>query len=689
MIVPSPKVTKKLDSLTIFNKLALIKKHFEMRKTIFAALIALICVTAAASPKPYTLSSPDGSVSAQIACGGGLTYTLSYLGEEIVSPSAISMKLSDGTVFASSRVLSAKRGSGDQMIETPIYRKARVRDRYNSLTLRFKECSVEFRAYDEGLAWRFVSEKRAPFNVVSELEEFNFTGDFKAWVPYNNSDKTEGEAQFNCSFEAFYTQAVLSGWEKGRYAHLPMMVEGPGNSRFCIAESDVLDYPGMELTGAGSHGLKAIFAPFPTAFRRGGSHKLHYYVTESADYIAECDGSPRSFPWRVICTAEDDAAMADNDMVYCLASPADPSEDFSWVKPGKSAWDWWCDKSLSGVDFKAGMNNEYYKYYIDFAAEYGLEYVLVDAGWFDEEGADMLKVIPSLDMPELCRYANSKGVGMVLWTGYPALLNDMEKIFAYYSGIGVKGFKIDYQDRDDQIVERYLEECGRLAAKYRLVLDFHGIHKPTGLQRKYPNILNYEGIKGMENAKWAGNGTELVDYEVQAPFIRFVSGFAEYTQGAMVNRSKKNWKACYSQPASPGTRCRQMAEYVVFDSPYSMLCDSPSYYIAEPEYTKALVRIPTVWDETKVLCGETGRYIAMARRKGNVWYVAAMTDWSARELNLDLSFISTGPMKAEIYSDGVNADKVASDYKRELKTISPILKAPMAPGGAFVARIEL
>ena len=662
-----------------------------MKRTSFAILAAMLIATfaVAAAPKSFSLSSPDGALCATVTSDSGLSYTLSYLGEEVISPSAIAMTLSDGTVLASSKVLSVKKGSGDQLIDTPIYRKAQVRDHYNSLTIRFKDCRVEFRAYDSGLAWRFISGARAPFKVVSELEEFNFADDFKAWVPYNNSSKTEGEEQFNCSFEALYTQNELSGWQKGRYAHLPLMVEGKGESRFCIAESDVLDYPGMELTGAGSHGLKAVFAPFPTAFRRGGSHKLHYYVTESAGYIAECDGSERSFPWRVVCAARDDAAMADNDIVYCLASPADPTEDFSWVKPGKSAWDWWCDKALGGVDFKAGMNNDYYKYYIDFAAEFGLEYVLIDAGWFDEENADMLKVIPALDIAELCRYAGSKGVGMVLWTAYPAVMNDMDKIFAYYSGIGVKGFKIDYQDRDDQIVERYLEECGRVAAKYHLVLDFHGIHKPTGLQRKYPNILNYEGIKGMENAKWAADGTELVNYEVQAPFIRFVSGFAEYTQGAMINKSKKNWKPCYSQPESPGTRCRQMAEYVIFDSPYSMLCDSPTYYIAEPEYTKALVRIPTVWDETKVLCGHTGKYIAMARRKGNVWYVAGMTDWNARELELDLSFISSSPMKAEIYSDGINADKVASDYKCEVKTISPGFKAAMAPGGAFVARIEL
>ena len=653
-------------------------------------LMALwVTVSVSAAPKSYTLNSPDGSLTARIDSDGSLTYSLEYLGDTIIAPSAISMTLSDGTVFASSRVLGVKKGAGDEIVSTPIYRKAQVRDHYNSLTIRFKECNIEFRAYDSGLAWRFISAARAPFKVVSELEEFNFTGDCKVWAPYNNSDKEEGNDQFNCSFESFYTQTPLSGWKKGRYAHLPLMVEGNGEARFCIAESDVLDYPCMELTGAGSQSLKAVFAPFPTAFRRGGSHQLHYYVTETADYIAECDGSARSFPWRVVCASRDDAGMADNDIVYCLASPADPDADFSWVKPGKSAWDWWCAKSLKGVDFKSGMNNEYYRYYIDFAAEYGLEYVLMDAGWFDEDGPDMLKVIPSLDIAGLCRYAESKGVGMVLWTGYPALLKDMDRIFAYYSRIGVKGFKIDYQDRDDQIVERYLEECARTAAKYHLVLDFHGIHKPTGLQRKYPNILNYEGIKGMENYKWADNGTDLVDYEVQAPFIRFVSGFAEYTQGAMINKVKDNWTACYSEPSSAGTRCRQMAEYVIFDSPYSMLCDSPSYYIAEPEFTKAIVRIPNVWDETKVISGRTGKYIAMARRKGNVWYVAAMTDWNARDLELDLSFISEKPMKAELYMDGINADTVASDYRREVRAIGPGFKAAMAPGGAFVARIEL
>ena len=660
-----------------------------MKKTILASLALCAALSAFSAPKSYTVTSPDGALTAQISAEGGLKYSLDYLGERIIEPSSISMTLSDGTVFASSKILGVRKGSGDSTADTPLYRKAQVTDRYNSLTVRFKECSVEFRAYDEGFAWRFLGNERSPFKVVSELEEFNFAKDGDAWIPYNNSDASEGPGQFNCSFEAFYTRSLLSGWQPGRYAHLPMMVSGPGQTKICIAESDVLDYPGMELTGAAGPSLKAVFAPFPTAFQRGGPHTLHYYVTEAADYIAECDGAARSFPWRVICVAEDDAAMADNDMVYRLASPADPDEDFSWVRPGKAAWDWWCGYFVSGVGFKKGMNNDYYKYYIDFAAEYGLEYVLIDAGWFDEKTPDMLKVIPSLDMPELCRYAESKGVMLFLWTGYPALLDNMEEIFAHYSAMGIKGFKIDYQDRDDQIVERFLEECGRTAAKYHLALDFHGIHKPTGLQRRFPNILNYEGIKGMENVKWASNGADLVDYEVQAPFIRFVSGFAEYTQGAMRNKIKKNWNVCYSEPEAPGTRCRQMAEYVIFDSPFSMLCDSPVYYKAEPGFTRALAAIPNVWDETKVLCGRTGEYIAMARRKGSVWYVAGMTNWDARELTLDLSFISASPVRAELYLDGVNADTAATDWRREVKTIGPEFKVSMAPGGAFTARIEL
>ena len=387
--------------------------------------------------------------------------------------------------------------------------------------------------------------------------------------------------------------------------------------------------------------------------------------------------------------SSNDADLAVNDMVWKLGKPADPSQDFSWVRPGKVAWDWWNAWNLYGVDFRAGINNDTYKYYIDFAQKHGIEYVILDEGWAVNLKADLMQIIPEIDLPMLCEYAKAHNVGLILWAGYYAFDRDMENVCKHYSEMGIKGFKVDFMDRDDQYMVDFFRRSAETAAKYGLLIDFHGAFKPVGLNRTYPNVINYEGVFGLEQMKWSKPTVDQVTYDVTVPFIRMAAGPMDYTQGAMRNAIQKNYHPVNSEAMSQGTRCHQLAEYVVFDSPLNMLCDSPSNYMAEPECTKYIADCPTVWDESVAVNGVLGRFITLARRSGDVWYVGSLNDWKARDLTLDLGFLGEGDWTMGIFRDGINADRAARDYKRELVSVPADrkVKIHMAPGGGWTARI--
>ena len=364
--------------------------------------------------------------------------------------------------------------------------------------------------------------------------------------------------------------------------------------------------------------------------------------------------------------------------------------DISWIKPGKVAWDWWNNWNIWGVDFKAGINNETYKYYIDFAAEKGIEYVILDEGWAVNGKADLFQVVPEIDLPMLVKYAESKGVGIVLWAGYAAMDKDMERVCQHYSEMGVKGFKVDFMDRDDQIVVNFYERMAATAAKYHLFIDFHGAYKPTGLSRTYPNILNYEGVFGLEQCKWIKSDVDMMQYDVTIPFIRMLAGPMDYTPGAMRNASKNCYSPNWSEPMSQGTRCHQLAEYIVFDAPFAMLCDAPTAYRQEPECTELIASIPTVWDETLMLGGQIGQYVVTAKRKGSVLYIGALTNWNKRSFELDLtkSGITSGTIT--MFVDGPNAHRKGVDYqKKEIPVPADgKLTLELAPGGGAVVIIR-
>ncbi|MBK5719997.1 glycoside hydrolase family 97 protein [Dysgonomonas sp. Marseille-P4677] len=671
-----------------------------MKNNAFLLLLVgfLLCQVDILAQKQLTLKSPDNKIEVNITIGEYIEYSISHQGDLMLDRSAISMTLSNGLSYGiNAKLEKTLTKTINQTIDAIIYKKTKVKDNYNELSLKFKgDYSIIFRAYNDGVAYRFVSMSKKPFEVLNEQADFNFSGDAKAFIPYvrdNQSKRAKTgyqnittEMQFYNSFENIYEHSFLSQWTKGRLAFSPLVIEASNGKKICLTEADLINYPGMYLYNkTGGNTLSGVFAPYPNEIKQGGHNMLQGEVQSRESYIAKFDGATE-FPWRAIIISSKDFELANNDMVYKLAAPA--QGDYSWVKPGKVAWDWWNNWNLYGVDFKTGVNTETYKYYIDFASKFGVEYVILDEGWAVNLKADLLQVVPEINLKDLVDYANKKNVGLILWAGYWALNRDIEGICKHYSEMGIKGFKVDFMDRDDQPMVDFHHRGAQIAAKYKMLIDYHGTYKPTGLQRTYPNVINFEGVFGLEQMKWDAD-VDQVTYDVTIPFIRQVAGPFDYTQGAMRNAIRSNYRSVYTEAMSQGTRCRQLAQYVIFESPLNMLCDSPSNYMEEKECTEYIASVPTVWDNTVSINGEIGKYITIARQKGDIWYVGSMTNWDPRSLELDLSFLGEGKFKGEVFKDGVNADKVARDYKTEVIGISDSRKLPisMAPGGGYVIKI--
>ncbi|MBC8988010.1 glycoside hydrolase family 97 protein [Pedobacter sp. N36a] len=668
-----------------------ITKETHWRAMLFSVLAMSVSLSNA--QEKFELKSPSGLNHVSVALGTKLSWTL-YNGEErMLEPSSISLDLGNGRVWGHDpKLRKVSRTSHKDLIHPPVYRKKVIKDEYNELTLDFKDYySVVFRAYDDGVAYRFVSNEKKPFVIISEEASFNIGNDSKAYIATPKGRLNNGvEDPFYSSFQNTYNHIRISEWNDGKPGMLPLLLDRENGKKICITEADLIDYPGMYLTkNTVAGGLSGLFAPYPKHVVTEVKG-LKGVVKSRENYIAKIAGQ-RAFPWRVAIVSSKDQQLLDNDMVYKLATPAKFS-DFSWIKPGKVAWDWWNNWNVYNVDFNSGVNNETYKYYIDFAAKNKIEYVILDEGWSVEGKADLFQVVPQINLPDLISYAQKGNVGIILWAGYKAFDKDMDAICKHYASMGVKGFKIDFMDRDDQQMIDFNYRAAEAGAKHRLLIDLHGTSKPTGLQRTFPNTINFEGVHGLEEMKWAKPELDQVKYDVTMPFIRMVAGPVDYTQGAMRNANKDNFRTVYTEPMSQGTRCRQLAEYVVFESPLNMLCDAPSNYIKEPECTKFIAAIPTVWDEVIPLDSKIGEYVAIARRKGDTWYVGALTDWTARDIVLDLSFLEAGSYEAEIFKDGINVDKVAEDYKREVKKVlvteSKVYNAHLASGGGFIMKLK-
>ena len=640
-----------------------------------------------AAPKSYELSSPDGTVRTVVTVGEDVNYSVWKNSDRLLNPSVISMDLMDGSSYdASVKLQKVERSTVDNTLDALFYKKDKVRENYNELKLRFRTYDLIFRAYDAGVAYRFVSKSKAPFKVKGEIAEFSFPEDWNAYVPYVRARAKGFENQFWNSFENRYENLPMSSWDTERLAFLPLMVQSPQGYKINIMESDLTDYPGMYLYNSdGDSTLEAVFPRYPKDVEQGGHNMLQGVVKSREEYIAEYDGAT-AFPWRIVNISTEDKEMLDNDLVWLLGAPADPSADWSWVKPGKVAWDWWNDWNLTGVDFKAGVNNATYEYYIDFASRNGIEYVILDHGWAVNLEADLFKVVPEIDLEKLVAYAAERNVGLVLWAGYWAFDKDMEKICEHYAKMGIKGWKVDFMDRDDQVVVDFYTRAAATAAKYRQFVDFHGGYEPSGLNRTYPNVLNYEGVFGLEQMKWSKPEVDMITYDVTFPYIRMAAGPVDYTQGAMLNAGRK-YVPNRSEPMSQGTRCHQLGMYVTYESPFNMLCDTPIHYEREKECTDFIASVPTVWDETVALDGKVGEYVIVARRSGDVWYIGGLTNWDARDVELDLNALGAGGWNVEMFADGVNVEKNAKDYKVVRTQNTDKLKVRMASGGGFAARL--
>lgn len=627
----------------------------------------------------FEVGSPDGDIVVDVRLGDEISYVVSFRGRQFLNESALSLTIGGKGKLGEKPVLKkSSRRSVDNIIRPVVRQKsAEVKDRYNELTLHFERgYQVVFRVYNDGVAYRFKTDfKEDELKVKSEQVELNFAGNYQVYFPEEESFMTHQER--------IYKHIRLDSISSKQFSSIPALVEVPGGPRVLVTESDLQDYPGMYLQGTGATSLTGIFPAVAT--KEVLKSDRDYYVTERADYLAETSGQ-RSYPWRVLGIAADDAGLIKNQMVYKLGEPL-KIEDPSWIDPGKVSWDWWNANNVYDVDFRAGINTETYKHYIDFASQMGLDYIILDEGWYELK--DLLQVSENMDIPELVAYGKKKDVDIILWVVWKTLEDQWEQAFDQFSKWGVKGLKIDFMQRDDQWMVNWYWKVAEEAARRKLLVNFHGSYKPAGLRRTYPNVITREGVKGLENNKWGDKITP--EHNVTLPFIRMAAGPMDYTPGAMINAQPKNFKPIYNRPMSQGTRAHQLAMYVIYESPLQMLADSPTHYLNQKQDIRDfLSEVPVTWDETRVLEASIGDYVIVARRKGDRWYLGAMSDEKERSFTLDLPFLGSGNFTADIYRDGINADRYASDYafvEREFSADEEFT-IELAPGGGWVAIIE-
>lgn len=666
-------------------------------------MLALVCglpITA----KVYTIQSLLGDLVVNVHVDKSITWAVAKGKTQVLQPSVISLQTDKQTFGVNPKVRKASVTNW----------KNDDNGGYQRLLLSCNGYDVEFRVFMNAAAYRIIPKKTIN-KVLNETSEYRFAGDYQAFVPYVNDNR--GGERWCYSFESYYDEAPLSKMYKDSLAITPLAVSLPDGKKAVVMEADVENYPGMYLlkgtsssTASGvfssdastDYSLHAAFPPLPLKEEIGGHARLNLVPTERANYIAE---KVNKLPWRIVLVTDEDKQLVGNDIAKVLG-PKCRVKDTSWIKPGKVAWDWWNNTNITGVDFRAGINTETYKYFVDFARNNHLEYIIIDEGWSDPE--DLLTFSDKMDMAGIINYAKENGVGVILWSSWRNLVqrghDKMEAIMKHYGDMGVKGFKVDFFDRDDQKAINSVYEIAACAAKHQLLLDLHGM-RPFGVQFSYPNIVNIEGVKGLENSKWeprTGDGPlhDQPRYDVTIPFLRALPGSFDYTPGAMVNAVRSQFFGNNDHPMSQGTRVHQMAMYTIFDAPLQMLADSPTKYMQNQECTDFISQIPTVYDQVVPLDGKLGEYVVVAKRKGNKWYIAAMNNWQARDLTVDLSRLvtpndTTGKLekmngKANIFADGINADREATDYKHTYRQVTSDdkLQIHLAPGGGWTAIVE-
>lgn len=631
--------------------------------------------------KDYIVSSPDHKIQVKVSDGKELSWSVNFNNETILKPSRIAMTVKESNEVFGINVSAQKvnRRSVDEAFEVVVPTKFRkMQDNFNEMTLTFKGgYAVTFRVYNNGAAYRFeTSVSSQKIHIENETVEFNLGGNYSTYWP------KESSPNFITHCEGHFDYISVSDIPNQKYAYLPIYLSSASGTKMVIMEADLFDYPNLFLSGTATQKLNGVFPPVILEKKIKEGSDRNEEIVLNADYIAKTEGK-RTFPWRLLIIGPDDKSLLENNLVYQLSTPG-VAGDKSWIKPGRISWDWWSTLNIYDVDFEAGVNTRTYKYFIDFAAKYGLEYILLDEGW--SAGTwNIREPNKDVDVQELVRYGKTKNVGLVLWALWNPLHEDLEGILDLYKQWGIKGVKIDFMQRNDQEMVNFYENVGKAAFDRQLLVDFHGSFKPSGLHRKYPNVMTYEGVYGLEHNKSSHDISP--NHDLILPFTRMVAGPMDYTPGATVNATENDFHMNFIHPMSQGTRAHQGALFIAFESPLQMFVDSPSNYYKTSDFTSFIAQIPTVWDETKAIEAEAGKYLTIARRSGSKWFIASLTNWDQRELSVNLNFIGEGKYKAEILRDGVNANRYGSDFKIETKHVSggQTLDINMAKGGGWAA----
>jgi alpha-glucosidase len=639
--------------------------------------IILMVVAQVTAQTSFSLKSPDGRIEVKIRTAGRIQYDVLYKGRPILQDAQLSMDVDHKNLGGNPKVLGSRQRSNDKVLEPVVRQKfAKIRENYNESRIEFDGAyAVAFRAYNEGVAYRFeTSLPQAQVHVYKEEGVFAFANNYTVYYPQEESFFSHNERK--------YLPHPMNQLAASALASLPAVVDAGDGVKVAIAESDLEEYPGLWLHGTSGNALAATFPPYP--LKEQLERDRDFRVTEAADYIAVTKGT-RTYPWRVIGIAEKDGDLITNQLVWLLEKPSQV-QDTSWIKPGKVAWDWWNANNVYGVDFKSGVNTATYKYYIDFASKYRIPYIILDEGWY--KLGNVLDVVPEINIPELTAYGKQKNVGVILWVVWKTLADQMEPALDQFAKWDVKGIKVDFMQRSDQLLINFYNKLSYETAKRKMLVDYHGDQKPAVMTRTWPNLISTEGVRGLEWDKWSAETDPL--HDVTLPFTRMFLGPMDFTPGAMLNAQQISFRPIHDRPMSLGTRCHQLAMYVVFESPLQMLSDSPSNYLREPEAMEFLAPVPSEWDETHVLDGKIAEYVVVARRNGREWYVGAMTNWTPRELDIDLSFLPDGNYSMESYEDGVNADRFGSDFRQVKSSVSKSTKLhlKLASGGGWAARIH-
>ena len=621
---------------------------------------------------PVNQSSPDGNIEITFSLAEEKpVYSVKYKGKEVVAESGLGIEFKQGGALSGLEVTNITRNSYDETYDLVVGKSKQARNYCNEVIIFLEEkkksgrkIDLVFRAYDDGAAFRYLIPKQRAlkeFEIVSEGSEFNFADDYDCWALQLK--------KFTTTYERSFDNMKISAIEPNAVVGLPLTVEIENGPTLAIAEASLDDYAGMYVAG-----------------KEGAEHTLVSKLSPLPDVNGVCVKavSPHKSPWRVIMIGDKAGDLIESNIILNL-NDACAIEDTSWIKAGKVAWPWWSGRVVKDVNFKGDMNTETMKYYADFAAENGLEYLLIDAKWYGDhhdETLDITKTIPEIDMPGIISYANERGVDVMIWLNWGNVNAQMDVAFPLYEKWGVKGVKIDYMNRDDQEIINFYHRTTKKAAEHHLLVNFHGAYKSAGIRRTWPNLITREGILGMEHTKWSGNVTP--EHNVTIPFTRMLVGPMDYTPGGFNNVTEEEFIPRRKAPAVMGTRCHYLAMFAIYESPLQMVSDHPAAYRGQDglEFIKV---VPATWDESKVLDGKIGDYIAMARKNGNDWFVGAMTDWDARTLELDLSFLGKGEYKATIYSDGPGA---AAKPKRVMVSQTTVsaddkLVANLASGGGY------